>query len=79
MKKKMILVSTLVVMAMSAMFVACSGNTPTNGCVCTIKDAASGETYKETITQAELEEEGITSCSKLNYSGEEGSVSCKAN
>ncbi len=59
MKKKMILVSTLVVMAMSAMFVACNQknqNTPSepakeskpeNGCICTVTDKEDKkETYR---------------------------------
>jgi len=63
MKKKMVLVSTLVVIAMSAMFVACSSNTPQNGCKCTMSYKGEKETGK--ITIAEMKEEGWTTCSQV--------------
>lgn len=47
MKKKIYLVASFVAIAMSAMFVACEGNSkPANGCICTITDK---ENQKETL------------------------------
>lgn len=81
MKKKFFLVGALVVMYMSAMFVACNGNNPTNGCKCTA--TYEGETETQTISLAEMKEEGWSTCSDVaNYLREEAidgvSVSCKA-
>lgn len=65
MRKKFFLVGALVVMSMSAMFVACNGNNPTNGCICTAT-YENGETETESITLAKMKEEfGITSCAEL--------------
>ena len=85
MKKKFFLVGALVVMSMSAMFVACNQNTPTNGCKCTFKH--NGETDSNTITLAEMKEYyNVTSCGALasavekeaKAAGESISVSCSA-
>lgn len=72
MKKKIFLVSALVAMAMSAMFVSCkkdSKNEPSggdiNGCKCTIY-WEDGETDTEKISIDDMKEYyDVTSCSKL--------------
>lgn len=85
MKKKFFLIGALVAMSMSAMFVACNGNNPTNGCKCTA--TYDGETRTESITLAEMKEEfGITSCAELatiqkqqaELQGISASVTCSA-
>ena len=64
MKKKFFLVGALVAMSMSAMFVACNGNNPTNGCECTYSYQGESETAR--ITLAEMKEYyGVTTCSAL--------------
>ena len=85
MKKTMIFVSAVVVMAMGAMFVACDSNTPINGCVCTAK--YQGETASNSVTIEQMNNGGYKNCSEvagylrgaLNEQGFTGaSVSCKA-
>ena len=85
MKKKFFLVGALVVMSMSAMFVACNENTPANGCECTITEM--GESRTERVTLAEMKENAnVTTCSALvsetekqiKAMGVSASVSCKA-
>jgi hypothetical protein len=83
MKKKIFLVSTLVLMAMSAMFVACDKddkNGAKDGCDCTW---ASGQT--DHISAAEMSGMNATTCGELagylramsqNFSDGEGVV-CK--
>ena len=55
----MIFVSTIVVMAMSAMFVACSSKSIENGCTCTF--SAGGES--ETIEYSPEQMRGIAAAS----------------
>lgn len=85
MKKKIFLVSALVAMAMSTMFVACNSNSPTNGCTCTL--SFQGETETESISLAEMKEYGYKTCSdvaadlkaELRKEGMSGvNVSCSA-
>ena len=64
MKKKIFLVSTLVLMAMSAMFVACEKKDDLkDGCDCTF--TIEGETWTEHLTAAEMMNYGATNCSAL--------------
>ena len=73
----MIFVSAAVLMAMSAMFVACS-NTPVNGCTCTYSLGGETETVKYTL--AEMKQYNYTKCSDIvddfNQYGK-GKLSCK--
>ena len=69
MKKKFFLVGTLVVMAMSAMFVACSNknevtNDAANGCTCTIRDS-SGYQDTDKFSAMDMKEMGATTCGEL--------------
>lgn len=82
MKKRFFLIGALVVMSMSAMFVACNQNPPTNGCICT---ATSRDGEKEIISYT-LEDmivyEEVSTCGELTRVIKEGiakgwSVSCK--
>lgn len=82
MKKTMIFVSAVVVMAMGAMFVACSNNNaPVNGCTCT--HSYQGETDTESITLAEMQEYGWKTCGDIVASfnqamaGSGASMTCK--
>lgn len=63
MKKKIFLVSTLVLMAMSAMFVACEKDVLKEGCDCTFNEE--GETWTEHLNSAEMMNYGATNCSAL--------------
>jgi hypothetical protein len=68
MKKKFLLVSVLVAMSMSAMFVACSGkNEPSsssiNGCTCMIRD--SDGSSNEYFSKADMADVGATTCGEL--------------
>lgn len=64
MKKTMLFVSAVVVMAMSAMFVACSNNNaPVNGCTCTL--SYQGQTETQSITLAEMQENGWKTCGDI--------------
>lgn len=76
MKKRIMLVSTLVVMAMSAMFVACQDkNSPSSsseketekeeikGCKCTV--TIDGESASEKISIDDMEELDVSTCSAL--------------
>ena len=69
MKKRIFLVSTLVVMAMSAMFVACSKNdkndatASSNGCNCTINDGSGNET--DFYSKGDMAQMGATTCDEL--------------
>jgi hypothetical protein len=63
MKKKIVLVSTLVLMAMSAMFVACEKDVLKEGCDCTFNEE--GETWTEHLNSAEMMNYGATNCSAL--------------
>ena len=92
MKKKIFLVSALVAMAMSTMFVACNQNTPSdpssedskpaNGCICTVTDK---EGQKETIRvefNDMVDYYQATTCSELttvfkDYIAASSRVSCK--
>jgi len=66
MKKKFFLIGALVVMSMSAMFVACNGNSPSNGCSCTA--SYQGETETQSISLAEMKERGWSTCADVtNY------------
>ncbi|MGM9838287.1 MAG: hypothetical protein ACI30A_07375 [Paludibacteraceae bacterium] len=69
MKKQIFLVSALVAMAMSAMFVSCKDkNEPAdsiNGCMCTI-EWTDGTEDSQAISLSDMKAEyGVTSCSKL--------------
>lgn len=65
MKKKFFLVGALVVMSMSAMFIACSGkNEPVNGCNCTIRES-DGSQSREYFSKMDMAEVGATTCSEL--------------
>ena len=86
MKKKFFLVGALVVMSMSAMFVACNGNNPTNGCECTATIMGESQTGRITLTEMK-DNYGVTTCSALASTienrgkddlGFSVSVSCKA-
>ncbi len=78
MKKQILMVSALVMVALSSMLVACDKkekDAASNGCTCTYEDGD-----KETYTQAELKEEGIPNCSALSqYLSyyEDETVTCK--
>lgn len=91
MKKKFMLVSAMVIMAMSAMFVACNQNTPSestdetkpaNGCICTVTDK---EGQKETVRvefNDMVDYYQATTCSELatafkDYIAASSRVSCK--
>lgn len=82
MKKKFFLVSALVVMSMSAMFVACEGSKPTNGCICTITDK-DGEKETLRLTFEEMVDYyQATTCGELttvikDYIPASGTVACK--
>ena len=70
MKKKIFLVSALVVMAMSAMFVACSSkNEPKDefkGCTCEYYDPSDGSSFNNFFSASEMKSQyGATSCSAL--------------
>ena len=92
MKKKIFLVSALVLMAMGAMFVSCKKGSIKNGCTCTMSDGYYTET--EFITGAEMQEVAdeiaeyynvaITTCSDysdfvMRYWGmsDYGTIKCK--
>lgn len=83
MKKKFFLVSTLLVVAMSAMFVSCKKDEPTKGCSCSI--SYFGESYTEFIPLSDMSHYGVKTCSALaELMREEGAedygvkVSCSA-
>ena len=59
----MIFVSAVVVMAMSAMFVACSENAPANGCTCTENYKGESETF--TMPLEEMKNYGYKTCSDI--------------
>lgn len=66
MKKKILLVSTLVIVAMSAMFIACSKNdqnTASDGCDCTINDGHGPA--REHFSKGDMAQMGATSCAEL--------------
>ena len=82
MKKKFFLIGALVAMSMSAMFVACEGSKPANGCICTVTDK-DGEKETNRITFEDMVDHyGATTCSELNtklkdYIPASASVACK--
>ena len=81
MKKTMIFVSAVVVMAMGAMFVACSNNNaPVNGCRCTM--TIEGQSQTREITVDEMDRYGYKTCGDIynawKESGTPGSFYCNA-
>jgi len=85
MKKKFFLIGALVAMSMSAMFVACNENKPTNGCKCAI--TFKGEDMgTETIDLAQMNEWKVSTCSevakylieKTDIGGPDTKADCKA-
>ena len=64
MKKKIYFVGTLLMVAMSAMFVSCSKNTPSNGCKCTMEIYGEKETFAVTTPEM-INEYGVQSCGAL--------------
>lgn len=84
MKKKIFLVSALAIIAMSAMFVACSDkNGASNGCDCLIKDSyGSG---REHFDKGDMAQIGASTCGELaaairgmyGSQGQYVSVSCE--
>ena len=78
MKKKFFLIGALVAMSISAMFVACNQNTPTNGCVCTM--TYEGQKMTERLTFEDMVDYyNVTTCSELQaYFPPIYSASCKA-
>lgn len=78
MKKKFFLVSALVAMAISAMFVACNQNTPTNGCICTYTEEGQKQTIRITFEEM-VDYYNVTTCAELQaYLPPITSPSCKA-
>ena len=64
MKKKILLIGALVFMAMSAMFVACSGkNEVKDGCDCTIRESDAAEI--EHWSKSDMELQGVATCGEL--------------
>lgn len=80
MKKKIFLVSTLLVVAMSAMFVSCKKDEPSNGCNCRYE--YDGEFLgSEFISLSDMSYIGVKSCGALaDYltEGDGVDVSCTA-
>ena len=76
--KKKLLVSAMIVMAMSAMFVACNQNTPTNGCICTY--TVDGQKQTERMTFEDMVDYyQASTCAELqSYLPPAYSPSCKA-
>lgn len=71
MKKKIFLVGTLVVMSMSAMFVACNSNEPSSGsggaiqgCTCTFQVPGWSSSTTQTYSASQLNNVGVSSCSE---------------
>ena len=89
MKKKIMLVSTMVVMAMSAMFVACNQNTPAtqedtmkNGCICTLTDKDGNSEMIRATFEEMVDQYQVTTCPQManvvrDYVSANTTVSCK--
>ncbi len=60
--KKLFIVSAVMLMGVSAMFVSCKKDSIENGCTCTATTNA-GESEEGDVTKAEVEKAGVKSCS----------------
>lgn len=82
MKKKFFLIGALVLMSMSAMFVACEGNKPENGCICTVTPKEGEKETMRMTFEDMVDYYGVTTCSELNselqdYIPASATVACK--
>ena len=84
MKKQFLLVSTIIAMTISAMFMGCkdsaNNSTPENGCKCTFYDEDNEKLGTDKIDKDDMEDEfDVKTCSKLEKWFKEEGYGSKTN
>ena len=82
--KKVFVISAVMLMAVSAVFVSCkkkNSDNPSNGCTCKVYDPDYDEYETWNVTKEDMQYEGVSSCSALaamiREDGYFENVSCK--